>query len=93
MSRIKNYYHDEICGQDESDDQGYGDWDYEQMKDRDLDRQLEEQERQQKEDPDYELISIDYSNNSWEQFTEDLLNPDSQLMKDLDAFVKGVKSC
>jgi len=83
MSRIKNYYHDEICGQDESNDQGYGDWAYEQMKDRDLDRQLEEQERQQKEDKDYELISIDYSKSSLEQFQKDLLDPSSELVKAL----------
>ena len=83
MSNIKNYYHDEICGQDESNDQGYGDWAYEQMKDRDLDRQLEEQERQQKEDPDYELISIDYSKSSLEQFQKDLLDPSSELVKTL----------
>ena len=83
MSNIKNYYHDEICGQDESNDQGYGDWAYEQMKDRDLDRQLEEQERQQKEDPDYELISIDYSKSSLEQFQKDLLDPSSKLVKEL----------
>ena len=83
MSRIKSYYHDEICGQDESNDQGYGDWAYEQMKDRDLDRQLEEQERQQKEDPDYELISIDYSKSSLEQFQKDLLDPSSELVKTL----------
>ena len=81
MSRIKNYYHDEICGQDESNDQGYGDWAYEQMKDRDLDRQLEEE--QQKEDPDYELISIDYSKSSLEQFQKDLLDPSSELVKAL----------
>ena len=83
MSRIKNYYHDEICGQDESNDQGYGDWAYEQMKDRDLDRQLEEQERQQKEDPDYPMISIDYSKSSLEQFQKDLLDPSSELVKTL----------
>ena len=83
MSRIKSYYHDEICGQDESNDQGYGDWAYEQMKDRDLDRQLEEQERQQKEDKDYELISIDYSKSSLEQFQKDLLDPSSELVKTL----------
>ena len=81
MSNIKNYYHDEICGQDESNDQGYGDWLYEQEKDRDLDRQLEEE--QQKEDPDYELISIDYSKSSLEQFQKDLLDPSSELVKEL----------
>ena len=83
MSRIKSYYHDEICGQDESNDQGYGDWAYEQEKDRGLEQQLEEQERQQKEDKDYELISIDYSEKSWAQFQKDLLDPSSELVKTL----------
>jgi flagellar biosynthesis regulator FlaF len=69
------------------------DWAYEQERDRGLEQQLEEDERQQKEDKDYELISIDYSNKSWKQFSEDLLNPNSQLMKDLNDFVKGAKSC
>ena len=91
MSNIKNYYHDEICAMLDPDDGGYGDWAYEQEKDRDLDRQLEEEERQQKEDPDYELISIDYSEKSWQQFSADLLNPESQLMKDLNKFIKGTK--
>ena len=83
MSRIKSYYHDEICGQDESNDQGYGDWAYEQEKDRGLEQQLEEAERQQKEDKDYELISIDYSKSSLEQFQKDLLDPSSELVKTL----------
>ena len=87
MSHIKNYYHDEICGLDEPDDHGYGDWAYEQQKDRDLDRQLEEQERQQKEDKDYELISIDYSQKSWIQFERDMLNPESALRKDLSVII------
>jgi len=66
-----------------------GDHIYEQEKDRGLEQQLEEQER----DPGYELISIDYSEKSWQQFSADLLNPDSQLMKDLSAFIEGGKSC
>ena len=86
MGRIKSYYHDEICG---IDDHGYADCVYEQ--DRDLERQLEEAERQQKEDPDYEAISIDYSQKSWEEFSADLLNPDSKLMKDLNEIIEGAK--
>ena len=77
MSRIKHHYHDEICAMDD------GDWAYEQMRDRDVERQFEEEERQQKEDPDYEVISIDYSAKSWEQFDKDLKDPSSELVKAL----------
>lgn len=66
-------------------DADYGDYLYEMQKDRDLDRQLEEEERQQKEDPDYELISIDYSKSSWEQFEKDLLDPSSTLVRALES--------
>ena len=83
MSRIKSYYHDEICAMDDPDDGGYGDWLYEAEKDRALEQQLEEAERQQKEDPDYQLISIDYSKSSLEQFQKDLLDPSSELVKAL----------
>ena len=70
----------------ESDLQDYGDYLYDCQKDRDLDDQLameEEQQRLQEEDPEYEVISIDYHNCSWEQFSQDLLNPESQLIKQL----------
>lgn len=42
-----------------------------------------EEQEQQANDPDYELISIDYSQQSWEQFTADLNNPSSKLREDL----------
>ena len=42
-------------------------------------------------DPDYEMISIDYSQKSWEEFSADLLNPDSKLMKDLNNIIEGAK--
>jgi len=62
-----------------------GDHIYEQEKDRGLEQQLEEEERQQKEDPDYELISIDYSKSSWGQFEKDLLDPSSTLVRALES--------
>ena len=35
-------------------------------------------------DPDYKLITIDYSDRSWEEFDRDLTNPDSPLRRTLD---------
>ncbi len=35
-------------------------------------------------DPDYNLITIDYSRKSWEEFDRDLSNPNSPIRKTLD---------
>ena len=40
-------------------------------------------QEEQSRDPDYEAISIDYSNKSWEQFSDDLRNPNSPILKEL----------
>ena len=40
-------------------------------------------QKEQENDQDYEAISIDYSEKSWAQFSEDLRNPDSHLLKQL----------
>ena len=40
-------------------------------------------QEEQSRDPDYEAISIDYSNKSWAQFSADLLNPNSPILKEL----------
>ena len=45
----------------------------------DKDNWQEEQEN----DSSYEAISIDYSEKSWAQFSEDLRNPDSPILKQL----------
>lgn len=40
-------------------------------------------QEEQSRDPDYEVISIDYHNASWEQFDNDLKDPSSELVKEL----------
>ena len=40
-------------------------------------------QKEQDNDQDYEAYSIDYSEKSWAQFSEDLRNPDSPLLKQL----------
>ena len=40
-------------------------------------------QKEQDNDQDYEAISIDYSEKSWAQFSEDLRNPDSPILKQL----------
>ena len=40
-------------------------------------------QKEQENDQDYEAISIDYSEKSWAQFSEDLRNPDSPILKQL----------
>jgi len=40
-------------------------------------------QKEQENDPSYEAYSIDYSEKSWAQFSEDLRNPDSPLLKQL----------
>jgi len=46
-------------------------------------QQQDDWEQQQREDSDYEAYSIDYSEKSWAQFSEDLRNPDSPILKQL----------
>jgi hypothetical protein len=49
-------------------------------------------QEEQSRDPDYEAISIDYSEKSWAEFSADLLNPDSPLLKQLNELCDvGVK--
>jgi len=38
---------------------------------------------EQSRDPDYEVVSIDYSTKSWAQFDADLKDPSSELVKEL----------
>jgi len=40
--------------------------------------------KEQELDPDYEVITIDYSQKSDEQFIADLLDPSSELVKTLE---------
>ena len=81
MSWMKHHYHDEICGLTS------GDYPSDNMQ-----QQQDDWEQQQKEDSDYEAYSIDYSNKSWAQFSEDLRNPDSPLLKQLNELCDvGVK--
>jgi len=40
-------------------------------------------QKEQENDPSYEAISIDYSEKSWAEFSADLLNPNSPILKEL----------
>ena len=72
MSWMKHHYHDEICGLTS------GDYPSDNMQ-----QQQDDWEQQQQADEGYEAISIDYSEKSWAQFSEDLRNPDSPILKQL----------
>ena len=68
MSWTKHHYWSELTGEYPADNHQ---------------QQQDDWEQQQKEDSDYEAYSIDYSQKSWAQFSEDLRNPDSPLLKQL----------
>ena len=46
-------------------------------------QQQDDWEQEQREDEGYEVVSIDYSNKSWEQFDKDLGDKNSELVKTL----------
>ena len=50
-----------------------------------FDEIMAEMQQEQPLDKDYQLITIDYSNKSWEQFDKDLKDPSSELVKALAA--------